>query len=209
MKFYDCSTAPSPRRVRIVMAEKGLHIETVQVDLAHGEHMGEAFREINPDCTVPVLELDDGRTISEVLAICSYLDERFPEVPLMGRDPEERAQVLMWTVKVEQQGLAAIAEMFRNRAKGFRGRALTGPHAVEQIPQLVERGLQRLEWFFDRLDGQLAQRKYLLGDYFSFADISAFVAVEFAGWSKVAIGDHRPALLDWHGRVAARPSASA
>jgi len=209
MKFYDCTTAPSPRRVRFFMAEKGIDVDRVQVDLAHGEQLGDAFRAKNPDCTVPVLELDDGTCLSEVVAICQYLEETHPAVPLLGRTAEERARVTMWVFKIEQQGLAAVAELFRNRVKGFQGRAITGPHAFEQIPALAERGLRRVELFLDRLDEQLDGHDYLLDDYFSLADISAFVAVEFAGWSKVAIGDHRPNLAAWYGRVAARPASKA
>lgn len=208
MKFYDCATAPSPRRVRIFIAEKGLEIDTVEVDLRSGEQLGDAFREKNPDCTVPVLELDHGLTITEVTPICRYLEEISPEPRLLGRDAEERARVSDWIAKIEQQGLGAIAEMFRNRAKGFRGRAVTGPAAVEQIPQLAERGLQRTELFFNRLDEQLANNQYLCGDYYSFADISAFVAVEFATWSKLTIGDERPHLQRWYDDLRARPATS-
>lgn len=209
MKFYDCSTAPSPRRVRFFVAEKGVKLDTVQVDLAHGENLGEDFSSKNPDCTVPVLELDDGTCISEVLAICEYLEAQFPDKPLLGSDAREKALVTMWVCKTEQQGLSAVAELFRNRAKGFRGRAVTGPHGFEQIPELAERGLRRVELFLDRLERQLDGRQYLVDDYFSFADISAFVAVEFAGWSKIAIGDHRPNLAKWYSGIAEKPASRA
>ena len=119
MKFYDCRTAPSPRRVRIFLAEKGVEIPVVEVDLGAGEQLGDAFRKINPDCTVPVLELDDGTILSESFAICQYLDAIYPDPPLMGRDPRERALVTMWNGKVEAQGMGALADAFRNRARGF------------------------------------------------------------------------------------------
>lgn len=209
MKFYDCSTAPSPRRVRFFLAEKGVELDTVQIDLAHGEHLGNEFRAKNPDCTVPVLELDDGTCISEVLAICGYLESHFPDTPLLGRDAREKALVTMWVCKIEQQGLSAVAELFRNRAKGFRGRAVTGPHGFEQIPELVERGLRRVELFLDRLDIRLGESLYLVDDYFSFADISAFIAVEFAGWSKIAIGEHRPNLDKWFSGIAGKTASKA
>jgi len=91
MKFYDCAVAPSPRRVRIFLAEKGISLPTVQVDLRKGEQFGEAFRAINPDCTVPALELDDGRRICDSLAICVYLEQAHPAPPLMGGRREGRA----------------------------------------------------------------------------------------------------------------------
>ena len=121
MKFYDCATAPSPRRVRIFAAEKGMVLDSVQVDLANGEQFGDAFRKINPDCMVPALELDDGTLLSEVVAICQYLEELHPEPALLGQTPVERAIIAMWNIKIEQQGIMAIAEAFRNSTKGRAG----------------------------------------------------------------------------------------
>ncbi|MBT8080229.1 MAG: glutathione S-transferase family protein [Gammaproteobacteria bacterium] len=208
MKFYDCETAPSPRRVRIFMAEKDIAIPVVQVNLREGEQLGEEFRRLNPDCTVPVLQLDDDSTLTEVFAICQYLEECHPEPALLGRTAAERATVTMWNSKIEQHGLAAIAEAFRNKARGFSGRALTGASNFAQIPELAERGRMRSELFFDRMEALFATNEFVVGDYFSFADISALVAVDFAAWMK--IGMHgREHLQRWHAAVSARPSASA
>jgi|SRR6516225_9689068 glutathione S-transferase len=91
MKFYDCVTAPSPRRVRIFLAEKGLTVPTVQVDLRNGEQFTPAFRALNPDCTVPILELDSGEAITDIIAICRYFEELHPDPSLMGRSAEEGA----------------------------------------------------------------------------------------------------------------------
>ena len=209
MKFYDCKTAPSPRRVRIFLAEKGIEVDTEQVDLASGEQHGEAYRRINPDCVVPALQLDDGSCISEVLAICQYFEELQPEPPLMGRDIEERARVTMWNSKIEQQGLLPMADAFRNAAKGLKGRAVTGPDAYEQIPELAERGRQRVARFLRRLDEHLADRQFVAGDVFSIADISAMVLVDFARWIKLDIPDDALNLARWYGEVSARPSATA
>ena len=206
MKFYDCSTAPSPRRVRIFIAEKGIDVPTVQVNLREGEQLRAEFRNLNPDCTVPVLELDDGSVLTEIFAICQYLEELYPEPRLLGSDARERAMVTMWNAKVEQHGLAAIAEMFRNKAKGFSDRALTGPANFPQIPQLVERGNVRSLLFFDRLEERLAHSDFIAGGAFTMADISAFVAIGFAGWMKMEIGD-RPHLQRWYDGVAARPAS--
>lgn len=105
MKFYDCSTAPSPRRVRMFLAEKKLDMETVQIDLRNGEQFSDAFRAINPDCTVPVLELDDGTCLTEVFAICQYLEDEFPAQSMFGRNAIEAALATQWNIKIEQQGL--------------------------------------------------------------------------------------------------------
>jgi glutathione S-transferase len=209
LKFYDCKTAPSPRRVRIFMAEKGIEIETVQVDLGSGEQFSESFRALNPDCVVPALELDDGSCLTEVLAICHYLESKFPEPSLLGTTPEERARVLMWNSKVEQQGLAAAADAFRNAAKGLKGRAATGPVAYQQIPELADRGRQRVEQFFHRIDGQLKNNEFVAGANFSIADISALVVVDFSVWIKLPIPESAVNTQRWYESVAGRPSATA
>lgn len=209
MKFYDCKTAPSPRRVRIFMAEKGIEIETVQVDLSAGEQFGEAFRLINPDCVVPVLQLDDGSCISEVVAICAYLEALHPDPPLMGRTAEERAAVLMWNAKAEQLGLWAVAEAFRNSVKGLANNAVPGPDSYPQIAELAERGRRRVDSFLRRLDSELSGRDYLAGDHYSMADITAMVVVDFAAWIKIMPPEDAKHLRRWHDDVSARPSTSA
>ena len=209
MKLYDCTTAPSPQRVRIFLAEKGVEMPLVQVNLREGEQLGAAFREINPDCTVPVLELDDGTRISEIFAICQYLESQYPEPALMGRNSVEQAMVSMWNAKIEQEGLAALAEALRNRAKGMQDRALPGPLNIAQIPELVERGRTRAEAFFERLDKQLIDNAYVTGEQFTMADIAAYVMVEFAGWSKLEIQDSQQNLQRWFADVSKRPSARA
>ena len=209
MKLFDCHTAPSPKRVRIFLAEKGIELPTVQVDLAGGEQFCDAFRNVNPDCTVPVLELDDGTHLTEVFAICQYLEAQYPEPALLGRDATERALVTMWNAKVEFQGLAALAETFRNRAKGMKGRALPGPDDYEQIPELIERGRARFHCFMDRLNQKLQRSQFIVGEEFTVADISAFVAIDFAAWSKLDIPDELADLRRWYEGVAERPSSSA
>lgn len=209
MKFYDCATAPSPRRVRMFLAEKGVEVPVVQVDLRAGEQLGEAFRAVNPDCTVPVLELDDGTRITEAFAICQYLEAVHPEPPLMGRNPKEAALVTMWNARIEQHGLAAFAELFRNSHKAFRGRAVTGAVDCEQIPELIGRGRKRGEAFLNRLDQHFASSDYVVGDAFTLADITALVGVDFAAWSKIEIGPERTHLHAWYERVSSRPSATA
>lgn len=206
MKFYDCSTAPSPRRVRIFIAEKGVDIPTVQVNLAAGEQLTEAFRAKNPRCTVPVLELDDGTTLWETLAICDYLEAIHPQPPLMGRHAAEHARVLQWNHRIEQEGFLAAAEMFRNASPGFKGRALTGAENHEQIPALAERGRRRLGTFLSELDKHFAAGGYVAGDTFTMADITALVTVDFARRLKIPI-EELSHLKEWHARVSQRPSA--
>lgn len=209
MKFYDCRTAPSPRRVRIFLAEKGIELDTVQVDLGSGEQLGDAFKRLNPECVVPVLELDDGTCLSEATAICQYLEELYPEPRLLGTTSLERAQVSMWNAKVEQLGLLAMMDAFRNSAKGLVGRALPGPESYEQIPELAERGRRRVEQFFRRLDQQLAGGEFVAGERYSVADIAALVLVDFAGWLKLPVPDDAKHVTRWYADVSSRPSAAA
>ena len=207
MKFYDCTPAPSPRRVRIFIAEKGLDIETIQVDLRNKEQMNPDFAKKNPWLTVPVLELDDGTCISEIGACCRYLEEVHPEPPLLGRDAKDKAIVEMWNHHMEVDGIQAGSEAFRNSTKAMVGRALTGPYDYEQIPALAERGKKRLANFFETLDKRLAESRYIAGDSYSIADITAKVTVDFAGWVKVAPLDSQTNLRRWYDEVSARPSA--
>jgi len=209
MKFYDCSTAPSPRRVRIFIAEKGLDIDTVQIDLRGGEHLGEGFRRINPLCTVPVLELDDGTTLWDSNAICRYLEAAHPEPNLLGRDAKEIGVIATWDRIMEADGFLPVADVLRNTAQGFVNRALTGPVGYEQIPALADRGRARVGDFLGRLDTRLRESAYVAGDRFTIADITAVVAVDFATWIKETIPDDAAGLKDWHNRVSARPGVVA
>jgi glutathione S-transferase len=208
MKFYDCKTAPSPRRVRIFAAEKGIQLETIEIDLRSGEQFAAEFRDINPDCTVPVLELDDGTRLTEVLAICQYLEELQPEPALIGATAEQRAVAMMWTLKVEQHGLMSMRDAFRNSAKGLEGHAMTGPVQYEQIPALAERGRKATGVFFERLDRRLAETEFVAGDYYSIADITALVLVDFAGWLKIDVPEDAANLQRWYGAAASRPASA-
>jgi len=209
MKLYDCSTAPSPRRVRIFLAEKGISVPTVQVDLRAGEHFGAAFRTINPECTVPVLELDSGRHIADAIAICRYFEEREPEPPLMGRDAEDKAIVTAWQRRLERDGFYAVMEAFRNATRGLKGRGIPGPDDYEQIPALAERGRARVQRFFEVLDTRLAESEFVAGDRYTIADITALVTVDFARWIKLTAPESCAHLFRWYAAVTARPSAGA
>ncbi|HCP00087.1 MAG: glutathione S-transferase [Alphaproteobacteria bacterium] len=210
MRFYDCLPAPSPRLVRMFIAEKGLTdtVETVEVDLGEQEQMGETFRAINPFCTVPVLETDGGLRYLTTQGCWRYLEEAHPDPALLGRNPDEKAAVADWIWRAEQEGLLAVADGLRNAAKRLESRALTGPHNYAQIPELAERGRLRVAHFFDLLNATLAEREYLAGDAFTAADIMAFVAVEFADWIKLTPPKDAANTWRWHEQIKERPSAA-
>lgn len=206
--LYDCATAPSPRRARILLAEKGVAHETVQVDLRSGEHLGEAYRRINPQCTVPTLRTDDGLLLTDNAGITAYLEARYPQPPLLGTMPQEKAEIASWNWRIEFEGLLAIAEAMRNSAPAMANRALTGPVDYAQIPELAQRGLARVEQFFLTLNERLAGRDYVAADRFSVADITAAVAVDFARVVKVKPDERHAHLKRWRESLAQRPSLS-
>ena len=204
--LYDCGTAPSPRRARILLAEKGIAHEAVHVDLKAGEQFGEAYRLINPQCTVPALRTEEGAVLADNAAITAYLEARFPEPPLLGTTPLQKAQVASWNWRAECEGLLAIAEALRNGSPAMANRALPGPVDYAQIPELAQRGVARVRQFFATLDAQLAAHAFVAGDTFSIADITAVVAVDFARVVKVKPDEGHPHLLRWRADMALRPA---
>ncbi len=208
MKFYDCLTAPSPRRVRMFIAEKGVDIPVVEVDLANLEQHSNDFSKTNPHRTVPVLVLDDGRRLTSSAGIIQYLEFTYPEPPLLGRDPFERGFIADLDWRIEQEGFLAVGEAFRNRAKSFANRALAGRHEHAQIPELVERGKKRTVEFFSWLNQELEGRNYVAGEHFSVADITALATVDFARWIKLQPDEDLVNLQRWYQSVSSRPSAS-
>ena len=204
--LYDCATAPSPRRARILLAEKGVTHDTVQVDLRTQEQMGEAYRKINPQCTVPALRTEEGVVLTDNAAIAAYLEARYPQPPLMGTTPVDKAEIASWQWRIEFEGLAAIAECLRNSSPGMANRALPGPVDYPQIAELAQRGLLRVQQFFAMLDEQLEGRDFVAANQFSIADITAVVAVDFARIVKVKAGEQHPNLVRWRTRMDERPS---
>jgi len=210
VKLYDFRHSPSPRRVRIFLAEKDLAVPTVTVDLYGREQFLPAFKAINPDCTLPLLELDDGTTIGESVAICRYFEEIRPDPPLFGRDPRERALVEMWNRRVEFNGYLRAVDVMRNGNERFADRGLPGvERGVPQIPALVERGRAALDRFYDRLDGELATRPFIAGEDFSIADITGLVTIDFATRAGHPLAPGRTHLERWYQAVKARRSAGA
>jgi glutathione S-transferase len=209
MKLYDCATAPSPRRVRIFLAEKGMTLPIVQIDLRNGEQFTPAFRAINPDCTVPVLALDDGTHITDAIGICIYLETLHSEPPLLGWDAWSKAMIAAAQRSAERDGFYAVMEALRNATPGLKGRALPGPDDYEQIPALADRGRARIEHFFERMDAALAGRTFVCGERYSIADITTLVTVDFAKWIKLAIPERSTHLRRWYEAVSSRPSAKA
>lgn len=204
IRLYDCATAPSPRRARILLAEKGVAHETVQVDLRSGEQLGEAYRRINPQCTVPALVTDEGAVLADNAAIAAYLEARFPEPPVLGRTPLEKAEIAAWQWRVEFEGLMAVAEALRNSSPAMVNRALPGPVDHAQIPALSERGVTRARQFFAMLNAHLAGRDFIAAGQFSIADITAVVVVDFARAIKLRPVDEHAELRRWREDMRAR-----
>ena len=204
--LYDCATAPSPRRARILLAEKGVAHETVQVDLRQSEQLGDAFRAINPQCTVPALRTEEGALLTDNAAITAYLEARYPQPPVLGRTPLDKAEIASWNWRVEFEGLMAVAEALRNSAPAMADRALPGPFSYPQIPELAQRGLARLQQFMETLDQHLAGRDFIAAGQFSIADITAVVALDFARVVRVKPGEQHAHLRRWRDAMAQRPA---
>jgi glutathione S-transferase len=210
MKLYQSNASPNSRRVRIYLAEKGISMALVPVDLGAREQFSDAYAAINPRRVVPTLVLEDGSAIGEVPAIQHYLEEIHPEPPLLGTTPKTKALVVMWERRVEMEGFAAVMEAVRNAVPGLKGRAMAGPHDYEQIPALAERSRQRVGNFYADFNARLADVPFMAGDEFSVADITALVTVDFATKAaELPIGDERTALKRWYERVSARASVGA
>ena len=209
MKLYDFKMAPNPRRVRIFLAEKGVEVETVQVDIPAGENLGAEFRAINPRCLLPTLVLDDGTVIDESMAICTYFEAEHPEPPLFGTDAKSKAAIASAERHMELDGMSAVADAFRNGNPAFANRSISGSEGVPAVPGLVERGQAAAQRFFERLDTTLGDSEFVAGDAYSVADITALCVVDFAKWIQIRAADEHANIKRWYGAVSSRPSASA
>jgi glutathione S-transferase len=210
MKLYQSNASPNSRRVRIYMAEKGISMPVVPVDLGAKEQFSSAYAAINPRRVVPTLVLEDGTAIGEVPAILRYLEEVYPEPPLLGATPMTKALVTMWERRVEMEGFASAVEAVRNAVPSPKNRAIAGPHDYEQIPAVVERSRQRLRNFYADFNARLADVPFVAGDGFSVADITAVVTVDFATKSAgIPMADEHTALRRWYDSVSTRASISA
>jgi len=202
MLLYDTPLAPNPRRVRLFLAEKGVSVETREIDLLALEHKRPDYAQVNPLRTVPALVLDDETALTESVAICRYIESLHPEPPLFGRSAREQAFVEMWQRRMEFELFAPVAHAFRHSHP--RMAVLEQP----QIPQFADaqraRAAEALRW----LDGELAGRRHVAGDAFTIADITAFVALELTPRGRVQIPERLAHLARWRAEVAARPGVA-
>jgi len=203
MKLYNSNLAPNPRRVRIFLAEKGVAIPRVEVDLAKMEQRTAEFSALNPFQTIPILELDDGTRIAESIAICRYIEELHPEPNLFGSTPMERAMIEMWQRQLELRLLFPVAQVLRH----------SHPHMAEmENPQLADwaaANRPRALGAMAIIDEALRDRPFIAGDRFTVADITGLVALDFARPARIAIPPELANLNRWRESLKARPSAAA
>ena len=203
MKLYDAGRAPNPRRVRVFLAEKGVRVPVISIDLARLEHKAPAYVAVNPLQRTPALELDDGTVISESIAICRYFEELHPEPPLFGTGALERARVEMWQRRLEFGLLGTVAAVFRH---------LHPAMAEMEVPQVAawgETNKPRVIEFLRFLAGVLAARRFIAGDRFSVADITGHVGLDFMKPAKLSLPGELANVRRWQAELAARPSAQA
>ncbi|MFZ5913471.1 MAG: glutathione S-transferase family protein [Pseudomonadota bacterium] len=203
MKLFN-SIGPNPRVVRMYLAEKGVNIPIETVDLMKGENRKEPYLKRNAFGQTPALELDNGGFLSEITAICEYLDEKFPNDTLVGKTPEERAETRMWTRRIDLNIIEPLTNGFRY-AEGlglFKDRIPTIPEAAPGLKKVAQ---HNLAW----LDKQLEGKQFIAGGRFTLADILLYAFLDFAS----GVGQPIPADLKnvnaWFERVKARPSAAA
>jgi glutathione S-transferase len=202
MRIYD-SFGPNPRALRMFLAEKGIELPKVDVDLLGAENRRAPYTDKNPGGQMPALELDDGRVIGETVAIFEYLDEKHPKPSLVGATPEERAEARQWQRRVELK----ITEHLYNGFRFAEGLALFQPR-MRVLPEAAE-GLKatardNLAW----LDGLLAGRKFIAGDRFTIADIILYCALDFGRGVGQAFDPSLKNVAAWFERIGARPSAA-
>lgn len=202
MKLYDCHYAPNPRRVRMFLAEKGIEVPTVQVDILKGEQKQPAYRKIAPNGLLPALELDDGTVILESVAICRYFEGLHPNPPLLGVDPLDTAIVEMWQRRMEFELMLPMAMTFRNTHPIMAG-------SQQQFREFGEAQRKIAEKRLSLLDEELADRPFIAGERFTIADITAFCFIDFFKLADFRISEEQKNLQRWFDAVATRPSAKA
>ena len=203
MKLYEFEPFPNPRRVRMFLAEKGVSIDRVQVNVPEGEHRTDAIKAKNPSATVPFLELDDGTCISECAAISRFVEAKHPEPALLGTTPAEQGKVDMWQRRVEDGLLNAILAYFHHATPGL------GELELYQNKDWGEKNRQRAADTMRLLEGELARHSFVAGDSYSIADITALCGVDFCKFVELDIPEDCPNLKRWYEDVSARPSAAA
>lgn len=203
MELIDGGRAPSPRRVRIFLAEKGIDVPRRQIDFANWEQFSDAFKAINPMSRVPVLILDDGTAISETMAICRYFETLHPEPNLLGRDAREIAVIEMWNRRVEMNFYGAVSSAFRHLSPAM------GKSENPQITEWGEANKAKALAFLALLDVELGARPFVAGERFTVADITTLCTVDFMRAPKIEMPADMKNVMRWHADVSARPSAKA
>jgi glutathione S-transferase len=201
VRLYTAKFSPNPRRVHIFCEEKGIEIERVWLNMLEGEHRSEAFmRDKNPLGRVPVLELDDGRVLTESLAICEYLESLHPEPSLFGGDDPWRRAVVREATRLAELGCLFGASMAFQHSNPFFA------ERFEQKDDIAEYGRARFSEFVERLDELLRKREWLGGPDFSVADITLVCAIDFGKVSGCVLDLSLPNIARWHEAVRERPS---
>jgi glutathione S-transferase len=201
MKLYDGGRAPNPRRVTVFLAEKGIEIERVPVDMGQMGHKSAEVTGLNPLQRLPVLVLDDGTALSESVAICRYIEELYPDPRLMGVDARDRAVVEMWDRRVELHLLASVAAAFRHIHPAMK------EWEVPQVPEWGEANKPKATAFLELLDQELADREFIAGERFTVADITAMISMDFMKPARIEKPVHLENVMRWYEAVSARPSA--
>lgn len=206
--FYDTHTAPSPRRARIMLAEKGVAHEVVQIDMLKSEQLSPEYRKINPGATIPALQLDDGTVLTDNAGIAAWLEHTYPEPPMLGTTALEKAAIATWQWRIENGLGMAVASAFRNAHPAMKGRALPGPIDYPQIPELAERGKAQIGHFLESFNRHMKDREFIAADRFSVADVTAICFLDFMRVTGRKLDENAPHVRDYRTRMGERASVN-
>ena len=210
MKLYDFGPAANSKRVRVFLAEKGIEIPIVELNVREDDQFKEPFTSMNPFHCVPFLELDDGMVIAESISVCRYLEELHPEPSLFGRTPEERGIIDMWNRRVELDGFMPALHAVRNKVPLFAGRVVPGTRTdLAQLPMMVERGTEMADIFLARLEPHMAENAFIAGADVSIADITCWFVINMVNMLGIDVERRYPNIHRWHTEFSARPSTDA
>ena len=207
MKLYTFAPAANALRVEMFLREKELKLETISVNVREDELFKEPYNSMNPFNCIPFLELENGTIITETISICRYLDEQSNSSKLFGNDTEERAIIDMWNRRIELDGFLPLLHSVRNKTSFFKGKVVPGTRtSITQSPEIVERGIEMFDILLNRIEPHLSKNKFLLGDKFSIADLTAHYMFNLSNMLKIDFGQKYKNVYRWKSDLEKRSS---
>ena len=207
MKLYTFAPAANALRVEMFLREKELKLETISVNVREDELFKEPYASMNPFNCIPFLQFDDGTIITETISICRYLDEQSKSPKLFGDDIKEQAIIDMWNRRIELDGFLPLLHSVRNKTSFFKGKVVPGTrNEIDQSPEIVVRGIEMFKIFLSRTEPHLSNNKFIAGEKFSVADITAHFMFNLSKILKIDLEDEYKNVFRWKSELEDRPS---